>query len=79
MEIKEAKEKGFFWGGISNLKKWGEEALQGKKSAIYIRKYFFFPHHMELQSCHENPQRYMLIIEQILYDIQKGHIKLSKE
>jgi hypothetical protein len=34
---------------------------------------------MEIKACHENNQRYMLIVEQILYDIQRGNIKLSKE
>lgn len=38
---KETKEEGGFWKKVTNLKKWGEEMISGKKSRVYLRKYLF--------------------------------------
>lgn len=73
-------EDGFFSTikeGFSLVKKWGEEMMFGKKSKLVIKKYLFFPPHLESQAYKEDPVRFNLILEQAFYGVYSESILLT--
>ena len=65
-------------GIISKLHKWGTDLLHGKKSRVYLRKYLFLSRELEKKACQGNLERYILVIEQIFYDVKNNKINLKK-
>lgn len=49
----------------------------GKKSKLVIKKYLFFPTHLESQAYKEDSVRYNLLIEQAFYGVYSETIILT--
>lgn len=65
-------------GLLNKLHKWGTDLLHGKKSRVYLRKYLFLGKELEIAACNNNLERYIMIIEQIFYDVKYNKINLKR-